>query len=114
MKDVDLATLVAVFQEMLGPLLWVLVGVAAVATLAFVAVLLRERGLRPRRLVWAELLGLAGGVGAVLFVQTLTHSGFGDIGGPIDWVLLLGIFAAGTVGTALGAYALLGMLRRLA
>lgn len=114
MKDVDLATLVAVFHEMLGPLLWVLAALAAVATVAFLAVLLRERGLRPRRLVWAELLGLAGGAGAVLFMQAVTHSGFADIGGPIDWVLVLAIFAAGAVGTALGAYALLGMLRRLA
>lgn len=112
MKDLDPQVFVAVFQEMLGPLLWVLVGVAVLATLAFVLVCLRDRGIRPRRLVWAELGGVAGGLGAVLFMHAVTNSGFRDMGGPIDWLLTLGIFAAGLVGTTLGVYALLGALRR--
>ncbi len=114
MKDLDLNTFLAVFQEMLGPLLWVLVALAALATLVFLVVLLRDLGLRPRRLAWAEAVGVAGGVAAVLFMQAVTNSGFGDIGGPVDWVLVALIFVLGTIGATVGAYALLGVMRRLA
>ncbi len=114
MKEIDVATLLAVFQEMLGPLLWVLIALAAAATVLFVWVLLRERGLRPRRLVWAELAGLAGGIAAVAFMLSVTQSQLADIGGPIDWVLVAAIFLAGGIGTVVAAYGVLGALRRLA
>lgn len=114
MKEIDVATLLAVFQEMLGPLLWVLLALAAAATVLFVWVLLRERGLRPRRLVWAELAGLAGGIAAVAFMLSVTQSQLDDIGGPIDWVLVAAIFLAGGIGTVVAAYGILGALRRLA
>jgi hypothetical protein len=115
MKEFDLATLFAVLRELFGPFLWWgLIGLAALTTLAFVVALLRDGGLRSRRLVWSELAGLAGGAGSILFVLWVTNSRPHDIGGPIDWVLMIGIFIAGTVGTALGAYALLGAFRRLA
>ncbi|MCC7427292.1 MAG: DUF5368 family protein [Alphaproteobacteria bacterium] len=111
MKEIDLATILAVFEEMLGPMLWVLVALALLATIAFVFVLVRDRGLRPRRLVWAEAAGVAGGIAAVLFMQFVTSSSFADIGGPIDWVLVAAIFAAGAIGTMVGIYALLGLGR---
>jgi hypothetical protein len=114
MKDLDPATFLAVFQEMLGPLLWVLVALALAGTVAFLVVLLRDRGLRPRRLIWAEAAGLLGGIGAVLLMQTVTHSGFGDIGGPADWVLVALIFGLGAVGAIVLVYAALGLARRLA
>jgi hypothetical protein len=115
MKELDFPTLFAVFHEMLGPLLWVLVALAGLATLAFCFVLLRDRGLVSRRLVWAEAIGLAGGVGAVLFTKAVTQARFAYLGGPIDWLLLAAIFVLGTIGTALGVYAALGVLfRRLA
>lgn len=111
MKDLDLAVFIAVFQEMLGGvLLWLLVAAALVVTLAFVAVLLRERAISSRRLVWSELVGVVGGCVAVLFMQTITHSGFGDLGGPIDWLLVLMIFAFGAGGATLMGYAVLGTL----
>lgn len=110
MKQLDIATLLAVFQEMLGPWLWVGLAAAAVATLAFLFVLVRDRGLVAARLVWAEAAGVAGGAAAVLIMFAVTHSGFSDIGGPIDWVLVAVIFVAGAVGTIVGAYALLGLI----
>jgi hypothetical protein len=109
MKSVDLATLLAVFQEMLGWTLWPLLALAALVTLAFLYVLLRDRGLCPRRLVWSEAAGLLGGIAAVLFMQAVTSSGFADIGGPIDWILVATIFLAGLVGGTMAAYAALGM-----
>jgi drug/metabolite transporter (DMT)-like permease len=110
MKDLDIGTLVAVFQEMLGPWLWIGLALAAVATLAFIYVVVRDRGFVPARLVWSEVVAVAGGIAAVLIMQAVTHSGFGDIGGPIDWVLVALIFAAGAVGTTIGVYAALGLL----
>jgi hypothetical protein len=52
-------------------------------------------------------------VAALLVMQAVTHSGFDDIGGPIDWVLGLAIFALGALVTLVAAYALLGLARRL-
>lgn len=112
MKDLDIGVFIAVLQEMLGPWLWVLAALAVIATLACLAVLLRDRGLESRRLVLAELLGLTGGVGAVALMQWVTHSSFADIGGPIDLMVVAGIFAAGFGGAVVGSYALLGMLLR--
>jgi len=109
MKELDIGTLIAVFQEMLGPWLWIGLAVAALATLAFVYVVVRDRGFVPARLVWSELVAILGGAAAVLIMQAVTHSGFGDIGGPIDWVLVALIFAAGAFGTVIGAYAVIGL-----
>jgi len=113
MKDLDVATFIAVFQEMLGPWLWVIVGGSVAATLAFAWVLLRDRGLVSGRLVWSQVVGVAGGVAAVLVMLAVTHSGFRDFGGPIDWVLVALIFAVGAVGATVAAYALMGLVRRL-
>ncbi len=112
MKDLDIATLLAVFQEMLGWTLWPLLLLAAAATIAFVFVLLRDRGVVARRLVWAEAIGLAGGVAAVLIMQAVTYSRFADLGGPVDWLLVVGIFVAGLIGSAVGAYAVMGLFSR--
>ena len=110
MKDLDLATLIAVFEEMLGWTLWPIVAACVLATLAFLYVVLRDRGMVAGRMVRAELLGVVGGVVAVFTMFAVTNSGFSDIGGPIDWLLVVAIFAAGLVGTAIGAYALMGRL----
>ncbi len=109
MKDLDPAVFLAVFQEMLGLWLWVGIGLAVLAMLGFLFVLVRERGLSPRRLVWSELAGLAGGLAAVLIMLSVTNSSVADFGGPIDWLLAAGIFLAGAVGTIVGVYALLGL-----
>jgi len=111
MKDLNIAVFIAVFQEMLGGLLlWFLVAGAVLVTLAFMAVLVRERQISSRRLVWSELIGIAGGCGAILFMQAITHSGFSDLGGPIDWLLVLLIFGIGAGGATLLGYAAFGTL----
>jgi 4-amino-4-deoxy-L-arabinose transferase-like glycosyltransferase len=112
MKELDLFVFLAVFEEMLGPWLWIGLGAAAIALVGLIVVLLRDSGIRPRRLVWSEVAALAGGVAAVLIMQQVTHSGFADIGGPIDWVLGIAIFAAGAAVTLVAAYAVLGLTRR--
>lgn len=107
MKELDPAVFVAVFQEMLGgPLFWLLAAGIALTTLAFLYVLIRDRGLTSRRFLGAEALGLAGGAAAVLSMQAITNSGFRDVGGPIDWLLVALIFVLGAVGTTLLVYTL--------
>ena len=57
MKELDPWVFLAVFNEMLGPMLWVVL-VGAIGTLAaFVALIVRERRIVSRRLVHAELVG---------------------------------------------------------
>lgn len=109
MKDLDLATLVAVFQEMLGWSFWVVLAGCVLATLAFAYVLLRDRGVVATRLVRAEAIGVAGGVAAVVTMFAVTNSGLSDMGGPIDWLLAVGIFVAGLFGATIAAYALMGL-----
>jgi hypothetical protein len=48
----------------------------------------------------------------VLFVQAMTHSGFGDIGGPIDVIVLLAVAAMGAAGIAILVYTMQSLLRR--
>jgi Na+-transporting NADH:ubiquinone oxidoreductase subunit NqrB len=110
MKELDLATFVAVFQEMLGWTLWAFLGAATLGMLAFLYVLLRDHGVVARRLVWAEAFGVLGGVAAVLMMFVVTNSDPRDLGGPVDWLLVVGIFTVGLIATTVGSYAGLGLL----
>jgi hypothetical protein len=113
MKEMTLETLLAVFEEMFGRgLFWAMVVVAAVITLAFALMLLRERRLIAGRLLRAEISAPVGAVLAVLFVQWITSSGFRDVGGAIDMVVLLAIAAAGGVGFTILTYVAQGILAR--
>jgi hypothetical protein len=110
MKELDIGVFVAVFIEMLGPVVfWALVLAATILAAAFVYVLIRDRGLESRRVVRAELAGVLGGIAAVLIMQRITNSGFRDLGGPIDWLLVLAIFAFGGLATTILAYTLQAM-----
>ncbi|MFS8037025.1 DUF5368 domain-containing protein [Xanthobacter sp. AM11] len=112
MKDLDPAVFAAVFQEILGPFFWPLVALVVLGAAAFVFVLIRDGKLVSARFLWSELIGLLGGVFAIWFTFAITSSDLADIGGPIDWVLLIALFAAGSVGGAIIAYVLLSLLRR--
>jgi|LNFM01.1.fsa_nt_gb hypothetical protein len=111
MKDLTFETLSSVFIEMFGPwLLGALVLIAIALTVAFLVTLVRERGLASRRLLIAQALGIAGGFASVIFVQAITRSSLGDLGGPVDVIVILGIWFAGAIGTAVGVYAITGLL----
>jgi hypothetical protein len=111
MKELDPLVFLAVFQEMLGPWLWVLIALTLGLTAAFLVLVWRERRLVSRRLVAAEALGLAGGVLALVIMARVSSSGFTDAGGPADWFLIALVYGIGFVGTTVGVYALLGWLR---
>lgn len=112
MKELDPLVFLAVFQEMLGPLLWVMLLVIAVGTAAFIALLLKERTLNSRRLVRAEMAGLVGGVLALVLMAKVSSSGFTDAGGPADWFLIALVFGLGLAGTAILVYTVLGWRNR--
>jgi hypothetical protein len=108
MKELDPLVFLSVFQEMLGPLLWVMLLVIVAGTAAFVALLLKERTINSRRLVRAELAGLVGGALALVLMAKVSSSGFTDAGGPADWFLIALVFGLGLAGTAILVYTVLG------
>jgi hypothetical protein len=110
MKDMDPMVFLAVFQEMLGPLLWLMVAVAFVGIAAFLWLLRREKGLVSGRLVRAEVLGLLGGGLALVIMAKVSSSGFTDAGGPADWFLIALVYGVGLVATTILAYTLMGWL----
>ena len=110
MKELDPFVLLVVFQEMLGPLLWLLLAVVVMGLLAFVALLIRERGLVSRRLVRAQAWGLLGGVLALVLMAKVSSSGFTDAGGPADWFLIALVFGLGAVGTTVLGYTVAGYM----
>ena len=108
MKELDPVIVLAVFQEMLGPLLWVLLAVVVLGLSAFVLLLVRERRIVSRRLVGAEMLGILGGALALVLMAKVSSSGFTDAGGPADWFLIAAVFGAGLVGSTILVYTVAG------
>ncbi len=110
MKELTFSTLLAVFEEVFGPtLFWALVALAVLGLIAFLYVLFREKTLASGRFLRSEIVGVIGGFAAIWFVQTMTSSGYGDIGGPIDLIILALIWIAGAVGTVMVAYTIQGL-----
>jgi amino acid transporter len=95
-------------------LFWALVVAALVITALYVYVLVRDRSLSMRKFLWAQLSMPIGAIAAVLFVQGITSSGFKDIGGPIDVIVLLGVAVLGAVGLAILVYTAQALTRRQA
>ncbi|PKO86257.1 MAG: hypothetical protein CVU18_15870 [Betaproteobacteria bacterium HGW-Betaproteobacteria-12] len=108
MKELDPLVFLAVFHEMLGPLLWLMLLIIVAGTAAFVALLLKERTIHSKRLVRAELAGLLGGGLALVLMAKVSSSGFTDAGGPADWFLIALVFGVGLVGTIVIVYSILG------
>jgi hypothetical protein len=112
MSEFDLAVFWSVFAEMLGVWLYVIIAVAVATTIFFVRALLQEHGLDFRRFVMSQALGLAGGLAALFFMWWITNSSIFDVGGPIDALLVLGIYLVGWAGATMLFYATSGLLRR--
>lgn len=113
MKELDPMILLAVFHEMLGALLWVLLATAIGGMVAFVALIVRERRIVSRRLVRAELAGLVGGALSLVLMAKVSSSGFTDAGGPADWFLIALVFGVGLAGTTILGYAVAGWVTLL-
>lgn len=108
MSELDPLVLWAVFDEMLGPVLWLLLGVALIGGVAFVALLVRERSVSAHRLVRAQAVGVLGGVLALVVMAQVSSSGFTDAGGPVDWLLIALVFLVGLAASAVLFYTVAG------
>jgi hypothetical protein len=75
-----------------------------IVTALYLFVLIRDRAVSWKKFLWAQLSMPFGAIAAVLFVQGMTRSGFADIGGPIDVIVLLAVAAGGAVGMAILVY----------
>ncbi len=105
MKDLTFGTLIAVFEEIFGPaLFWVMVAAAALVTLGYVYVLIRDRSVSWRKFLLAQLSMPVGAVLAVWFVMVMTESRLSDLGGPIDIIVFLAVALMGAVGMAILVY----------
>lgn len=114
MKDLTFDTLIAVFEEMFGrTLFWAMVAAAAIVTAAYLYVLVRDRSVSWRKFLLAQLAMPVGAIAAVIFVQSVTSSHFRDLGGPIDWIVLLGVAVVGAVGIAILVYTVQSLVRRV-
>ena len=112
MEEMTIGTLIAVFEEMFGAaLFWALAVTAAVVTLGYVYILVRDRSVSWRKFLWAQLSMPVGAVAAVAFVLWVTQSRLSDIGGPIDVIVLLGVAAAGAIGLAILVYTVEALIR---
>lgn len=110
MKELDPLVFLSVFQEMLGVWLWLMLGAAVVSAVAFVALLVRERGVASRRLLLSEVLGLLGGAVALVIMTRVSSSGFTDAGGPADWFLIALVYGVGLVATVVLTYTAWGWM----
>lgn len=111
MQQLDPMVFVSVFQEMLGIAFWPLVALILLVTLALLGTLIRDRGVDSRRLVLSQAIGMVGGAIAIGAMLWFTSSTLADLlGGPIDWLLTVGIGLAGTIGGAMTAYVALSLL----
>lgn len=107
MQELTFETMIAVFEEIFGPVLfWAMVAVAALVTLAYLYVLIRDRSVSWRKFLLAQLSMPIGAVLAVWFVMAMTDSRLSDIGGPVDVIVLLGVAVLGAVGMGILVYTL--------
>lgn len=113
MQELTLQTMIAVLEEIFGRgVFWTMVIAAAVITLAYFYVLFRDRAISARKFLWAQVSMPLGGIAAVLFVLGMTNSGFRDIGGPIDVIVLFGVAVLGAIGCAILVYTVQSLLQR--
>lgn len=112
MKELTFETMLAVLEEVFGRgLFWTMIVIAILVTLAYLYVLIRDRAMSMRKFLWAQLAMPFGAIGAVLLLQRVTHSGFRDIGGSVDVIILLGVAAIGAVGLAILVYTAQSLFR---
>ncbi len=113
MKDLTLDTLLAVFEEIFGRwLFWAMVAAAVLVTAAYLYVLVRDRSISMRKFLLAQLSMPIGAIAAVLFVQVMTSSELRDLGGPVDWIVLLGVASIGAAGIAILVYTVQSLVWR--
>ncbi|MCR9156260.1 MAG: DUF5368 domain-containing protein [Rhodobacteraceae bacterium] len=112
MKDLTFGTLLAVFEEIFGTgLFWAMVSFAALVTVGYIYVLIRDHSISWRKFLLAQLSMPIGAIVSVWFVLLMTSSRLSDLGGPVDVIVFLGIAVAGAMGTAILVYTVQSLVR---
>ncbi len=112
MKDLTFGTLLAVFEEIFGTgLFWAMVSFAALVTVGYIYVLIRDHSISWRKFLLAQLSMPIGAIVSVWFVLLMTSSKLSDLGGPVDVIVFLGIAVAGAMGTAILVYTVQSLVR---
>ncbi len=115
MKDLTFGTILAVFEEIFGTgLFWAMVAAAALVTVGYLFVLIRDHSISWRKFLLAQLSMPLGAVAAVWFVLLMTNSRLRDLGGPVDVIVFLAIAASGAVGIAILVYTVQSLVMRRA
>ncbi|MFP7675464.1 DUF5368 domain-containing protein [Marivita sp. S0852] len=111
MEDLTFGTMIAVFEEIFGQgLFWTMLGAAVLVTVGYVYVLVRDREVSWKKFLFAQLSMPVGAVLAVWFVMVMTDSHLADLGGPVDYIVFLGIAVMGAIGMAILVYTLESLL----
>jgi drug/metabolite transporter (DMT)-like permease len=111
MKDLTFETLIAVFEEIFGRgLFWIMVAAAALVTLGYLYVLIRDRAVSWKKFLTAQLSMPVGAILAIWFVMVMTESSLSDLGGPVDLIAFLVIGAMGAIGMAILVYTVESLL----
>lgn len=113
MKELDISVFIAVFQEMLGVWLWILIAAILVSLGLFLWLLIREKGIFFKRFVWSQAVGLFGGIVALFIMTKVSSSGFTDAGGPADWFLIALVYGIGVVVSTVIVYTCYGCLKQI-
>ena len=113
MKELSFLAIISVFQEMLGPFLWLLLALIIFGTVAFIALLSFEKEIKSTRLIRSEAGGIIGGALALIIMAQVSSSGFTDAGGPADWFLIATVFGLGFIGATILLYTITGWYQAL-
>ncbi len=109
MKAIIMMTLLGDFQQTLVIWFGAVFGVALIAARLFLVATLKDHGLSFRRFIWSQVVGFSGGAGVILFMQAVTQCAWSDFSGPIDLLILMGIYMTGWTASALLFYAIAGL-----
>ncbi len=105
MKEFSMPMAIAVLEEIFGRgLFWLMIAVAAIVAIIYFYILIRDRSVGWKKFLLAQLSMPVGAIGSVMFIQHVTHSGFADLGGPVDLMLLLGVAFFGAIGVSIAVY----------
>ena len=105
MTDISTSVIVALLEEVFGRgLFWLMFGAAISIATAYLYVLVRDRAVSWRKFLLSQLSMSIGAVVAIVFILSVTHSTFADIGGAIDVIVVTGLAAAGAIGMAILVY----------
>ncbi len=105
MTDISTGVVFALLEEVFGRgLFWLMfVGTISIAA-AYLYVLVRDRAVSWRKFLLSQLSMPIGAVVAIVFILSVTHSTFADIGGAIDVIFVMGFAVAGAIGMAILVY----------